>query len=110
MNHQPKTNMIPIGLIVMFSGLVIFVIGMDRATKTPDPAPVEVGEKYLSSDPFLQQNPVTILETNGSWVKFRQALDNPTSFRSATLAQFHAWYPNKYQAEDRPPAAQEDKP
>lgn len=82
-----------LGIVLICTGLVCILTAANAAAK---PTPVFVGEQWLSEDPFMQQNPITIVEVAGGWVKYRQKGDKEDMFRSATLAQINVWFPNRY--------------
>lgn len=77
----------------MLVGFVTFIAGL---VESETPQPVSVGEQFISKDPFKQHVPVTVIETNGEWVKWRTPTQNDGSFYSEKLTTFRAWYPNKY--------------
>lgn len=85
--------MIPIALILMLAGIVLLGVGVNREIKGE---PIEVGQQWLSNDPFAQHLIVTVIETNGDWVKYTQSGDRDGTFRSTLSSSFRAWYPNRY--------------
>lgn len=93
-NPTKKTHMIPFGAILLFAGIVCLIYG---ANEYDEPSPITVGEQFLEDDPFKQNHPITVMEISGDWVKYTQRGDSEGSFRSATLKQFRAWYPNRYE-------------